>query len=228
MENNRDFKGIWIPKEIWLDERLNALDKIILLEIDSLDNEETHCFASNDYLAEFCQCSVRKVSESISTLIKLNYLQVVSFDGRTRILQSKLEKNAKQTSKICKADTQKMPHNNINNNIDDNINIIREKRFIPPSIEEVEEYIKTKNYNVDPESFVNFYTSKGWYVGKNKMKDWKSAVNTWQRKTLTGTPRRQAVVPSFYDDYKKGIIKSKPMTEEETKEMTDLVGGLFN
>ena len=53
---DRDFKGIWIPKEIWLDERLNALDKIILAEINSLDGEDG-CYASNQYLAEFCQCS---------------------------------------------------------------------------------------------------------------------------------------------------------------------------
>jgi hypothetical protein len=39
----RDFKGVWIPKEIWLDERLNALEKIILTEIDSLDATERGC-----------------------------------------------------------------------------------------------------------------------------------------------------------------------------------------
>ena len=227
MENNRDFKGIWISKEVWFDIRLNALEKIILAEIDSLDNE-TGCFASNEYLAEFCQCSLTKVSLAIKKLITLGYIYVASFDGRTRVLKSRLSKNERQDFISLKADIKNMKDNNINNNIDDNINIIREKRFFPPTVEEVEEYIKSKNYTVDAESFVNFYESKGWYVGKNKMKDWKSAVNTWQRKTFTGTPRRQAVVPSFYDDYKKGVIKSKPMTEEETKEMTDLVGGLFN
>ena len=48
----RDFKGIWIPKEIWEDKRLSANQKIILMEIDSLDATEEHCYASNEHLAE--------------------------------------------------------------------------------------------------------------------------------------------------------------------------------
>ena len=47
MEQNRDFKGIWIPKEIYLSKELNWTDKILLIEIDSLDTEE-HCFAGNE------------------------------------------------------------------------------------------------------------------------------------------------------------------------------------
>ena len=38
-DNDREWRGIWIPKEVWLDERLSALEKIILFEIDSLDNQ---------------------------------------------------------------------------------------------------------------------------------------------------------------------------------------------
>jgi hypothetical protein len=116
MENTRDFKGVWIPKEIWLDKNLNALDKCIFVEVDSLDNEEQGCFASNEYLAEFCQCSETKVSNAISKLIKLGYLFVKSFDGRQRILQSRLTKNVRQTYKICKADLQNLQYNNIYNN----------------------------------------------------------------------------------------------------------------
>ena len=56
-----------------------------------------------------------------------------------------------------------------------------EKRFSPPSIEEVDSYIREKGYTVDAERFVNFYESKGWYVGKNKMKNWRAAVATWQK-----------------------------------------------
>lgn len=76
----RDFKGIWIPKEVWLDERLNALDTIVLYEIDSLTTEDSDCYASNEYLAKFCKCSVSKISKSIKKLIDLHYLEVTSFD----------------------------------------------------------------------------------------------------------------------------------------------------
>lgn len=55
------------------------------------------------------------------------------------------------------------------------------KRFTPPSVDEVAEYCAQRNNGVDAETFVNFYESKGWLVGKVKMKDWKAAVRTWER-----------------------------------------------
>jgi len=51
-KQDRDFKGIWIPKEVWLADELNYIQKLLLVEIDSLDNEKG-CFASNDYFADF-------------------------------------------------------------------------------------------------------------------------------------------------------------------------------
>ena len=118
----RDFKGIWIPKQIWLDKRLSALDKIILAEIDSLDCGERGCYASNRALSEFCQCSETKISKSISKLVNLGYLSVQSFDGRQRKIQSRLAENTRQTCKKCKADSQKIQDIKIDNNIFNNIN----------------------------------------------------------------------------------------------------------
>lgn len=51
---------------------------------------------------------------------------------------------------------------------------------IPPTLEAVREYCKERRNSVDPEKFYDFYASKGWMVGKNKMKDWKAAVRTWE------------------------------------------------
>lgn len=62
------------------------------------------------------------------------------------------------------------------------------KRFAPPSIEEVRSYISEKGYNVDAESFVSFYESKDWMIGKNKMKNWKAAVITWNKRDSTKKP----------------------------------------
>lgn len=56
----------------------------------------------------------------------------------------------------------------------------RAARFTPPSVEEVRSYCQERHNHVDPQRFVNFYESKGWMVGKNKMKDWKAAVRTWE------------------------------------------------
>ena len=57
----------------------------------------------------------------------------------------------------------------------------KRKRFTPPTLEEVQAYCNERNNNVDPQHFIDYYTSNGWQVGKNKMKDWKAAVRTWER-----------------------------------------------
>lgn len=98
MENekqvNRDFKGVWIPKDVWLSEELTMLEKVIFVEIDSLDNEDG-CWASNKYLANFCQCSQDKITRAVKKLIELNYIEVTNFDGRHRVI--KVIKDKKQS-----------------------------------------------------------------------------------------------------------------------------------
>ncbi len=54
-------------------------------------------------------------------------------------------------------------------------------RFVPPSLSEIRDYCQERRNNVDPEKFFDFYESKGWLVGKNKMKDWRAAVRNWER-----------------------------------------------
>jgi hypothetical protein len=56
------------------------------------------------------------------------------------------------------------------------------KGFKPPSIEEVTEYVATRDTKIDPETFVDWNTAKGWLIGKNKMKDWKASVRTWEKR----------------------------------------------
>ena len=81
----------------------------------------------------------------------------------------------------CNADRE--DKNRVDKNREENIesNVARARRFIPPTVEEVAAYVAEKGYDVDPQHFVDFYTSKGWMVGSNKMKDWKAAVRTWVR-----------------------------------------------
>ena len=68
--------------------------------------------------------------------------------------------------------------------------IIKEKsqsHFVPPTLSEIKSYCQERNNGVNPEKFFNFYESKGWMVGKNKMKDWKAAVRTWEKGDSNGT-----------------------------------------
>lgn len=69
--------------------------------------------------------------------------------------------------------------------IDKEKNIKRESKksnaFCPPTLEEVKAYCEERNNSVDAERFIDFYAAKGWMIGRNKMKDWKAAVRTWER-----------------------------------------------
>lgn len=72
-------------------------------------------------------------------------------------------------------------------------------RFTPPTVEEVRAYCRERGNSVNPETFVDFYTGKGWMVGKNKMKDWKAAVRTWE-KNLDGHTQAQKINRDDYDN----------------------------
>ena len=58
---------------------------------------------------------------------------------------------------------------------------VKTRKFIPPSIEEVSAYCIERKNNVDPQKWLDHYTSNGWMVGRSKMKDWKAAVRTWEK-----------------------------------------------
>jgi len=58
----------------------------------------------------------------------------------------------------------------------------KKKNFVKPLVADVDAYVKEKGYHIDAEMFFNFYESKGWMIGKNKMQNWRKAVVTWERK----------------------------------------------
>lgn len=59
--------------------------------------------------------------------------------------------------------------------------VATKKVFIPPTAENVQEYCDERKNGINGDEFVNFYQSKGWMVGKNKMKDWQAAIRTWEQ-----------------------------------------------
>ncbi len=70
----------------------------------------------------------------------------------------------------------------------------KENNNIPPKIEDVIAYCKERNNGVDPQKWFNFYSAKGWFIGKNRMKDWKAAVRTWeQQKSNMPGPTKKPV-----------------------------------
>ena len=66
-----------------------------------------------------------------------------------------------------------------------------ERRFTPPSVDEVSVYCRERGNTVDPQTFVDFYASKGWKVGSNPMKDWKACVRTWEKRDGGKSPAQK-------------------------------------
>ena len=73
----------------------------------------------------------------------------------------------------------------------------KDRKNIPPSLEEVTAYCNERHNNVDPQQFIDFYESKGWYVGKTKMKDWKACVRTWEKRKEQGAGHVVIDKPSY-------------------------------
>jgi len=89
------------------------------------------------------------------------------------------------------------------NRLDKNI---KESRgaFRPPTTQEVKNYVSTREINIDVDRFVDFYASKGWMVGKNRMKDWQAAVRNWEKRDdgqarQTGSTRRTTLADDLTD-----------------------------
>ena len=76
MTNDRDFKGVWIPKDIYLNKDLTPTEKFLLVEVDSL-SKNGECFASNEHFAQFLQISKDRVSKLLTKLRRMGLIEIV-------------------------------------------------------------------------------------------------------------------------------------------------------
>lgn len=83
-EYNDNFKGVWFPRDLWLDRNISLIEKSILVVVRNLDKGDEHCWATNNYLAEFLQCSVSTITRAIAHLKEIWYVEEV-WEGKTWI-----------------------------------------------------------------------------------------------------------------------------------------------
>lgn len=120
---------------------------------------------------------------------------------------------------VCSQPTNKDNFIKDNLNKDKTINI-ENKKFTPPTLEEIKNYCLERNNDIDAERFLDYYTSNGWMVGKNKMKDWRAAIRTWE-KTQTKTNKSSKPKPEMQPVY-------DPSTFETNEGIRGLLGRGFN
>lgn len=120
-----------------------------------------------------------------------------SVDNESNSVYKRVDKEKekeKEKEKVKEKEKEKEKENEKVNNSSNNIYMCGEnaptqtprKKFIKPTVEEVRNYCIERKNNVNPEKFIDFYESKDWYIGKNKMKDWKAAVRTWEGRNSNG------------------------------------------
>lgn len=173
----RELQDHWIWKEkpfdrgkAWVDLLLmaNHKDAEILFEGNKIIVRRGSLVTSIRKLCKRWGWSNTKVTNFLNVLEKEKMLEKKSLEKATALTivnystYQEVERHRNDSETTVKR---------LNNNKKEN-----KERFVPPTFEEIHEYLSTKNYTIDIEYFLNFYGSKNWMVGKNKMSDWKRAV----------------------------------------------------
>lgn len=158
---------------------------------------------SLQYLADWTNSSKQGVLKNLQSLVAKGYIQKIDkningvkfceyYATELNTVLNNVEHGMQQS--LTPPMQQSLPNNiSLNNTGNNSINNTG-KRFVPPTLEEVKEYCKSRNNNVNPEQFYDYYTANGWLVGKNKMKDWKAAVRTWERNNFNNSNNKAGKV----------------------------------
>jgi len=158
--------------------------KLLYAEITALLQMNGVCFASNQYFSKLYGKNKVTISRWISELKRNGFIKI-SFtykEGSKEIANRYIQICYDSISKNDKGVLTKMLKNN---NIINNTNLTdsnKKERFKKPTLDEVKNYCILRKNNIDAEAFIAYYESKGWTVGSGKMKNWKAAVITWEKK----------------------------------------------
>lgn len=177
-----DYRSAWIDLLMMANHR----DSEVIVDYESMTVKRGQLLTSTRQLGERWKWGKDRVCKYLrlletqkmvtkSSTTRWTLLTIVKYDDFQ--CDADTGKDTEQTEDRHGSATNK----NIKNEKNNNIYINNNRAFQKPSLEEVKAYCLERNNNVDPEAFVNFYESKGWMVGKNKMKDWKAAVRTWEK-----------------------------------------------
>ena len=206
-----------IPAEVRYDKTLRAGAKIFYGEITALCSKYGVCTASNNYFAKLYKMTPSGITHWITQLKDKGYINVEyetegneikqrriiinQFNASNKVIDRVMTNVNRVVTKVGEGYLQKVKENNTSNNITSNNNIPpiipqeKSTRFVKPTVEEISQYCEERVNGIDAEEFYDFYESKGWMVGKNKMKDWKACIRTWEKARKKERPKtRQELI----------------------------------
>ena len=187
----REFKGVWIPSEIWLDARLTLVEKALYAEIDSFSGNGRTFHKSNETIQLEYGVSRPTISKAIKKLTDLGFISA-AFDGRMRhltvqadrkILSGRGKESFGQTVKNLRAEGKNSTSTNTIERTEENTSKKRGTR--PKDLDEVLESFKEVGAEESEAlAFFDYYEANGWTQGRNKpIKDWKAAARGWIRRS---------------------------------------------
>ena len=170
-----------LSAEVRYDNNLRPNTKLLYAEITALSNITGECFASNRYFSNLYNKSKGAISGWISELVKHGYIQIrYTYKEGTKEIEHRY-------IKIIKGGVNEKDIPPLKKTLKDNTKItntkITNKYFKKPTVEQIDFYCSERKNKIDAFAFYDFYESKGWKVGKNKMKDWRAAVRTWETRS---------------------------------------------
>ena len=167
-----------IPADVRYDKNLTPNSKLLYAEITALCNMNGKCTASTEYFCRLYEVSRASIQNWLRLLEKNGYItrDVKYRQGSKEILSRSIKLVDNPSLNIYTDNT------NININNTNLTDSNRKAFFKKPTLEQVKDYCIERNNNVDAEAFIAFYESKGWMVGSNKMKNWKQAIITWEKR----------------------------------------------
>ena len=165
-----------IPAEVRYSKTLTPNAKLLYAEITALCNMNGKCTASTQYFCRLYEVSRGAVQNWLKMLDDNGYIDrtVIYKQGSREIMHRYINLKDKGSVKIMTDNTN---INITNTNLTDSN---KKAFFKKPTLDEVKNYCILRKNNIEAEAFIDFYESKDWKIGKNKMKNWKACVRTWE------------------------------------------------
>ena len=168
-----------IPAEVRYSKNLTPNAKLLYAEITALCNMNGKCTASTEYFCRVYEVSRVSIQKWLKNLEDNNYIKRVNiYKPYSKQIDARVITLVNIPNKEKFTDNTNI--NITNTNLTDSNSI----RFKKPTLDEVKNYCILRKNNIDAEAFIAYYESKGWMVGSGKMKKWKAAIVTWEKKTF--------------------------------------------
>lgn len=156
-------------------DRLSALEAILAYALDDEELDRTDA------------------ADAIFVLVK-PFLDVAARKSKGGKIATRVEEESDKSTERVEEESDNNIKNKKKNKLKVKNNMLESNtrtRFVAPTLDDVSAYCSERGNGVDPQQFIDFYTSKGWKVGDQPMKDWKAAVRTWERRDGRQTAKEQ-------------------------------------